>query len=92
MRQVEEIAQTDNARLRRPEPRRPSPPGREKDPDTRALEKALQDVLGLTVSIDHKGSGGELRIKYKTLEQLDGLCRRLNPADVSTLNTKKCSS
>jgi len=51
----------------------------EKDPDTRALEKALQDVLGLTVSIDHKGKGGELRIQYKTLEQLDGLCRRLNP-------------
>jgi ParB family chromosome partitioning protein len=36
-------------------------------------------VLGLTVSIDHKGHGGELRIRYKTLEQLDGLCRRLNP-------------
>ena len=23
--------------------------------------------------------GGEIRIRYKTLEQLDGLCRRLNP-------------
>jgi ParB family chromosome partitioning protein len=43
------------------------------------LERALQDVLGLTVAIDHKGHGGELRIRYKTLEQLDGLCRRLNP-------------
>jgi ParB family chromosome partitioning protein len=36
-------------------------------------------VLGLTVTIDHKGNGGELRIGYKTLDQLDGLCRRLNP-------------
>ena len=48
-----------------------------KDPDTRAVEKALEDVLGLTVNIAHKGSGGELRIKYKSLDQLDALCRRL---------------
>jgi ParB family chromosome partitioning protein len=48
-----------------------------KDPDTRAVEKALEDVLGLTVAIEHKGAGGELRIKYKTLDQLDALCRRL---------------
>ncbi len=51
-----------------------------KDPDTRALEKALEDVLGLGVAIAHKAKGGELRIRYKTLEQLDSLCRRLNPA------------
>jgi ParB family transcriptional regulator, chromosome partitioning protein len=51
---------------------------REKDPDTRALEKALEDVLGLSVSIDHKASGqGQLKITYKTLEQLDNICRRL---------------
>jgi ParB family transcriptional regulator, chromosome partitioning protein len=50
-----------------------------KDPDTRALEKALEDVLGLAIDIQHRGTGGEVRIKYKTLEQLDGLCRRLNP-------------
>jgi ParB family chromosome partitioning protein len=50
---------------------------KEKDPDTRALEKALQDVLGLAVAIEHKGQGGELKIRYKTLEQLDSLCRRL---------------
>jgi ParB family chromosome partitioning protein len=34
-------------------------------------------VLGLTVAIEHSGAGGELRIKYKSLEQLDALCRRL---------------
>jgi len=50
----------------------------EKDPDTRALEKALEEVLGLTVGIDHKGEGGELRIRYKSVEQLDALCRRLH--------------
>jgi ParB family chromosome partitioning protein len=78
VRQVEEIAQGDT-QSSQAEAKAPRAPKTEKDPDTRALEKALQDVLGLTVSIDHKGEGGELRIKYKTLEQLDGLCRRLNP-------------
>ncbi|MGL4811289.1 MAG: ParB/RepB/Spo0J family partition protein, partial [Beijerinckiaceae bacterium] len=48
-----------------------------KDPDTLALEKALEDVLGLVVKIEHGGNGGEVRIRYKTLDQLDGLCRRL---------------
>ncbi|MBL0403549.1 ParB/RepB/Spo0J family partition protein [Microvirga aerilata] len=78
VRQVEEIAQGDT-QSSQAEAKAPRASKTEKDPDTRALEKALQDVLGLTVSIDHKGEGGELRIKYKTLEQLDGLCRRLNP-------------
>ncbi len=50
----------------------------EKDADTRALEKTLTDALGLVVEIDHRGESGELRIRYKTLEQLDALCHRLN--------------
>jgi ParB family chromosome partitioning protein len=49
-----------------------------KDADTRALEKTLSDVLGLKVEITHKGESGEVRIRYKTLEQLDALCHRLN--------------
>ena len=48
-----------------------------KDADTRALEKALSDSLGLAVSIAHTPGGGEVRISYKTLEQLDDVCRRL---------------
>ncbi len=49
----------------------------EKDADTRALEKALEDVLGLKVSIDHGHKGGSLTIRYKTLEQLENICLRL---------------
>jgi ParB family chromosome partitioning protein len=55
-------------------PRKPRP---EKDADTRAIEKTLSDALGLRVAIHHDGERGELRIRYETLEQLDGLCRRL---------------
>jgi ParB family chromosome partitioning protein len=49
----------------------------EKDADTRALEKLLTDLLGLTVKISHKGETGDVRIQYKSLEQLDLLCKRL---------------
>lgn len=53
-------------------------PKLEKDPDTRAVEKALEEVLGVSVSIQHRANGGgEMRLSYKTLEQLDALCRRL---------------
>jgi ParB family chromosome partitioning protein len=52
-------------------------PNVHKDADTRAIEKALSDHLGLSVVIDHRGNGGEVRIAYKTLEQLDDVCRRL---------------
>jgi ParB family chromosome partitioning protein len=49
----------------------------EKDADTRALEKQLSDALGLGVVIDHKADGGSIQIRYRTLEQLDDICRRL---------------
>ena len=50
---------------------------RPKDADTLALEKRLSDALGLVVSIDHRGDGGMLPIRYRTLEQLDDVVRRL---------------
>jgi ParB family transcriptional regulator, chromosome partitioning protein len=74
VRDVERIGQ-------QPDDAQASPPPRakpEKDPDTKALEKALEDVLGLAVSIDHKANGrGTLKISYTTLEQLDTVCQRL---------------
>lgn len=51
-----------------------------KDADTRAIEGDLSAHLGVKVLIDHKPGkkGGELKIKYADLEQLDGLCRLLS--------------
>ena len=47
--------------------------------DVKALETSLCEILGLKVHIAHKGaSGGELRISYKTLEQLDHVIQRLS--------------
>lgn len=48
-----------------------------KDANTRALEKRLSDALGLVVSVDHRGEGGTLRIRYRDLEQLDAVLKKL---------------
>jgi ParB family chromosome partitioning protein len=51
----------------------------DKDVDTKALELDLQRALGLDVDIRHvNGKGGEVRIKYAQLEQLDEICRLLS--------------
>ncbi|MEQ1782735.1 MAG: ParB/RepB/Spo0J family partition protein [Hyphomonadaceae bacterium] len=53
--------------------------GDDKDVDTKALEMDLQRALGLAVDIRHvNGKGGEVRIKYAQLEQLDEICRLLS--------------
>ncbi|TPM04238.1 ParB/RepB/Spo0J family partition protein [Mesorhizobium sp. B2-3-10] len=56
---------------------KPAAPAAEKDADTLALEKLLTDTTGMIVTVDHKGKGGVLRVAYRSLEQLDELCRRL---------------
>jgi ParB family chromosome partitioning protein len=59
-------------------PTRPKKGATEKDADTLALERDLESMLGLKVSIDYGPEGGKLTIQYKTLEQLDDVLRRLN--------------
>ena len=46
-------------------------------PDTLALASRLSDVLELRVSLEPHAEGGELRIRYRSLEELESLCRRL---------------
>ncbi|WP_395647248.1 ParB/RepB/Spo0J family partition protein [Terricaulis sp.] len=48
-----------------------------KSADTRALEQSLSNALGLDVVISDKNGAGDIKISYKTLEQLDDICRRL---------------
>lgn len=50
-----------------------------KDADTKALETSVSNSLGLDVKIEHEGDrGGTVKIRYKSLEQLDEIIRRLN--------------
>jgi len=72
VRDVEKLAQQSTAR-----PAGKTAPVADKDADTRALEKLLTDTLGLSVTIAHQGGAGEVRIRYKSLEQFDDLCRKL---------------
>lgn len=73
VRDAEKLAQTHIKAQNAP----PAEPREAKDSDTVALERSLTDRLGLAVAINHKGSGGQIKIAYKTLEQLEEICRLL---------------
>lgn len=51
---------------------------RQKDADILALERNLSAFLGLKVTIAPRRTGGELVIRYHTVEQLDDLLQRLS--------------
>ncbi len=48
-----------------------------KDPDIMAIEQSLTEQLGMKVVIDENKYGGELRVRFHNLEQLDILLQRL---------------
>lgn len=76
VRQTEELAR----KAANPTPEGKAKPERErtKDADTAALENDLAAALNLKVAINHSGAkGGDIKISYKTLEELDGLCQLL---------------
>lgn len=76
VRDAERLAQNDIKAQSHPNHGQAAPKDA-KDADTLALERTLSDVLGLDVTVNHKGNGGQLRIAYKTLEQLEEICRLL---------------
>lgn len=56
-----------------------SPAPSEKNADTVALERDLAAAIGMKVSLDHKDGqeSGKLTLHYRSLEELDELCRVL---------------
>ena len=77
VRQVEDLVRKDT----QPKVVKPGKPVRE-DANSRALERSLSQALGLGVQVRHHGdAGGEVRIRYKSLEQLDEICHRLSHND-----------
>jgi ParB family chromosome partitioning protein len=72
VRQVEDLARENPQRIEKK-----SRPSQQKDANTIALEKRVSDILGLTVSVDHRGEGGTVHIKYRDLDQLDEIMKRL---------------
>ena len=76
VRQTEQLARA----VTDPTPRSPAARAPAKDADTRALEEDLTAALRLKVTIDHRAGqqAGEIRIRYGSLEELDGLCQLLS--------------
>ncbi|MCA8881169.1 MAG: ParB/RepB/Spo0J family partition protein [Rhodobacteraceae bacterium] len=79
------VRETERLAKAAAEPRAPRPPRSgedrgEKDADTRVLEQDLSANLGMKVTVDHarSGEGGTVTIAYRTLDQLDELCRLLS--------------
>jgi ParB family transcriptional regulator, chromosome partitioning protein len=79
VRQAESLAHDEGAPQRGAQKARGKSGGAavKKDADTVALEKRISDALGLAVSVDHRDPGGMVQIKYKDLDQLDEILRRL---------------
>lgn len=69
VRQAEDLTRTTSPKSKKTAP--------DKDADTRAMEKAIADALGLHANLIHKGEGGQLIITYKNFDQLDDVFRRL---------------
>jgi ParB family chromosome partitioning protein len=77
VRQAEALAHDEGVPERKPQKPRGGSVGKVKDPDTIALEKRVSDVLGLKVSIEHRDPGGSVVIRYRDLDQLDGIVQKL---------------
>jgi ParB family transcriptional regulator, chromosome partitioning protein len=77
VRQVEEWGRAGKENGKAP----PPPPGKlrggGKDADTVALERRVTDALGLEVTVDHRGEAGVVHVRYRSLDQLDEVVRRL---------------
>jgi ParB family chromosome partitioning protein len=76
VRQAEALAHEEGVPERKPQ--KPRDGKAEKDPDTLALEKRVSDVLGLAVTVDHRNPGGVVQIRYRDLDQLDAILKRLD--------------
>lgn len=80
VREAEALARTGDSAKRRPRRKTSSAYDNEKDADTKALEQDLSANLRMSVVIDHRPSegGGQVIIRYKTLDDLDQLCQILS--------------
>jgi ParB family chromosome partitioning protein len=76
VRQAETLAHEEGVPERKPQKARGDKA--QKDPDTLALEKRVSDALGLAVTVDHKNPGGVVQIRYRDLDQLDEILKRLD--------------
>lgn len=75
VRQTEMLVRREKDQKKPDDNSMPASAGR--NPDTIALERELSTELGLNVALKPRGKGGVVSISYGTLDQLDGLLKRL---------------
>jgi ParB family chromosome partitioning protein len=75
VRQVEALVR-ENGKSAAPDKK----PPKKKEADTVAMEKRASDALGMGVTIDHRENGGTVAIKYRDLDQLNDIMKRLERA------------
>ncbi len=72
------VRQTEALATAKPPPPEPARAPAARDPETAALEQELTARLGLRIAIRHEArGGGQVTIRYRSLDQLDGLVRLL---------------
>ncbi len=72
------VRETEDLVRKLSDPNKPKRGRRSSDPHTNALEKLMQDRLGMKVAIRNRsGNGGSVRIFFEDNDQLAGLLRRL---------------
>ena len=79
VRDVEKRVRSKGGASGRASSARPSKSGSHESEDIAAVERHLEEFLGMSLKIkpDADPSSGAITIKYKTLDQLDLLCQRL---------------
>lgn len=73
VRQTESLLKTPDSQNKKAKPK-----VYDKDADTRALENDLSAALGMPIDLEYAGGGrGKVTISFKSMEQLDRLCKIL---------------
>jgi ParB family chromosome partitioning protein len=72
------VRQAEALAAQQAKPKGPAAERAGRDPDLAALERDLTERLGLRVTVKPQGKAGEVVIRYRDLDQLDGLVRLLS--------------
>jgi ParB family chromosome partitioning protein len=67
------VRQTEELASAKPRIHEPGAASARHNPEAQALEQELSMLLGLTVTVRQNGAGGQMMIRYRTLDQLDQL-------------------
>jgi ParB family chromosome partitioning protein len=86
VREVERLAQKAKEEVLGPRAGGPPKAAAANDDDLAAMQASLAAALGVPVQIARKGEGGEIKLTFKSLAELDDLCRKLTVPNAAAGN------